>query len=345
MRQPSIRLNFRMANRMNQRVRALTRLFRQAGPGAIAVTLLTVVSFRGHLDFASVIPLYLLIVVLQSLTGNYLSSAIISVLCATCLDFFFTEPLFSLYIRNPLNALALIAFLFTALVITRLVCRVREEAASSRDQKERLDRLYHLSQEVLGLDPEAIDGPRVLEPFQRFFGVTAICIFDTETAELQVIGQPRCALAEETRQAYIGGKDFDDFGLQVSVRHIRGWKWKGAVAFEGLAEPDRTASALAAITASLIERARTFRRASAAAAATQTEQYRSAVLDALAHEFKTPLATILAAAGGIQEAGSLAPALVELADTVENEAARLSSLTSRLLRTARLEREEIKPRM
>ena len=34
-----------------------------------------------------------------------------------------------------------------------------------------------------------------------------------------------------------------------------------------------------------------------------------------------------------------------MADTVENEAARLGSLTSRLLRTARLDSEEIKPRM
>jgi two-component system sensor histidine kinase KdpD len=73
--------------------------------------------------------------------------------------------------------------------------------------------------------------------------------------------------------------------------------------------------------------------------------YRSALLDALAHEFKTPLATILAAAGGIREAGPLGSAQLEMADTVENEAARLGSLTSRLLRTARLDSEEIRPRM
>ncbi len=33
-----------------------------------------------------------------------------------------------------------------------------------------------------------------------------------------------------------------------------------------------------------------------------------------------------------------------MSDTVENEAARLGNLTSRLLRTARLDREEVKPR-
>jgi K+-sensing histidine kinase KdpD len=37
----------------------------------------------------------------------------------------------------------------------------------------------------------------------------------------------------------------------------------------------------------------------------QAEVYRSAILDALAHEFKTPLATILTAVGGLREAGIL----------------------------------------
>jgi two-component system sensor histidine kinase KdpD len=85
--------------------------------------------------------------------------------------------------------------------------------------------------------------------------------------------------------------------------------------------------------------------ASEAAAAAQVEIYRAAVLDALAHEFKTPLTTILAAAGGLREAGPLTVVQNDMAETVESEAARLGNLTSRLLRTARLESQEIKPRM
>jgi two-component system sensor histidine kinase KdpD len=83
--------------------------------------------------------------------------------------------------------------------------------------------------------------------------------------------------------------------------------------------------------------------ASRAAAAAQTESYRSAILDALAHEFKTPLSTILTAAGALREAPALGPYHREMAETVESEAARLGRLTSRLIRTARLEREEVRP--
>ena len=80
-------------------------------------------------------------------------------------------------------------------------------------------------------------------------------------------------------------------------------------------------------------------------AATEVEIFRCAVLDALAHEFKTPLTTILTAAGGLKEAGALSAEELELADVVESEAFRLGQLTSRLRRLARLDREEVQPQM
>jgi two-component system sensor histidine kinase KdpD len=112
-----------------------------------------------------------------------------------------------------------------------------------------------------------------------------------------------------------------------------------------LEEPELTAGPVTALATALRERSRAFRRSSQAAAATQIEIYRTAVLDALAHEFKTPLATILTAAGGLREAGPLDSVQQELAETVESEASRLGNLTSRMLRVARLDREEVKPRM
>ena len=159
-----------------------------------------------------------------------------------------------------------------------------------------------------------------------------------------MVGDSNAHLAERTRAAFDQERDSDDAAQQVSVRQLRvGGKTTGAMGFEGLEEPELTAGPLVTLAAASQERARAFRRASEAAAAAQTEVYRSAILDALAHEFKTPLATILAAAGGIRETGSLRAEQLEMAETVESEAARLASLTSRLLQVARLDREEVKP--
>ena len=119
----------------------------------------------------------------------------------------------------------------------------------------------------------------------------------------------------------------------------------GAIGFEGLEDPELTAGPLVALAATLQERTRAFRDASDSAAAAQVEIYRTAILDALAHEFKTPLATILAAAGGLGEAGPLGAGQQEMAETIETEAARLGNLTSRLLHIARLDREDVHPQM
>jgi two-component system sensor histidine kinase KdpD len=119
----------------------------------------------------------------------------------------------------------------------------------------------------------------------------------------------------------------------------------GVIGFEGLRDAELTAGPLAELAAATLERARVFRDASHADAAAQAEVFRGAILDALAHEFKTPLATIVTAAGGLRETAGLRPEQLELAEMAETEASRLSLLTSRLLRIARLDREEVKPQL
>jgi two-component system, OmpR family, sensor histidine kinase KdpD len=319
---------------------------RRALLGASVVALMTAASFRLHFDLATASPLYLLAVVSQSLAGDFVSSAVVSVLAVGCLDYFFVTPLFSFAVTGPLNVVPLISFLVTSLVITKLVSRIRTEARVSELQKDRIDRLYQLAQQLLALEPEMAVGERLLQPFAGVFGTGAVCIFDAERAELHSLGRSRSHLPERTRAAFLQEKDSDDPVNQVSVRVLRvGGKTTGAMGFEGLEEPELTAGPLISLVAASQERTRAFQTASESAAAAQTEVYRSAILDALAHEFKTPLATILAAAGGIRETGSRRAEQLEMAETVESEATRLGNLTSRLLRVARLDREEVRPQM
>ena len=84
--------------------------------------------------------------------------------------------------------------------------------------------------------------------------------------------------------------------------------------------------------ATALERARSFRESAQASAAAESETLRSAILDALAHEFKTPLGAILAAAGGLRESGGLRPDQLEMTELIESESSRLGRLAARLLR-------------
>ena len=313
--------------------------------GGAITGLLTLLCYQLGFGIGVAAPVYLLIVVLQSLTGDFVSAALVSALAAGCLDYFFVEPYFTFRIVRVPDAFALVSFLLTALVITQLVSRLRAEVKRTKAQKERLDHLYQLSQQLLSLEPEA-PPEKLLEPFRSLFGVTAISVYDAETGESHMVGGSRNQLAQRTRDAYITGSDTRNDASGVSVRCLRfGTKLTGAIGFESLEDPEQTIGPLAALTNAHLEKARAFHTATAASAAAQAEVYRSAILDALAHEFKTPLATILAAAGGLREAGSLGPEQLEMADIVESEADRLGRLTSRLLRVARLDRDEVKPRI
>jgi two-component system, OmpR family, sensor histidine kinase KdpD len=313
--------------------------------GSLGVAIITWAGFQLQFNFAAASLCCLLLIVLQSLTGDFPACCFVSLVALGSLDYFFTSPILSFRVGHPINILALFCFLATALVITRLVSKVRDKAELSYAQHAKTQELYEVAQHLLAADPREASGA-FLEPFRGAFGVRAACLFDAETSELHAAGSSEFNLQERTRDAFIRGQNDDDERCGIVVRCIRvSGRTTGAVGFEGLEDASLTAGPLTALAAALLERTHAVRNASQAAAAAQAEAYRSVILDALAHEFKTPLSTILAAAGALREAASLASEHLEMAETVEAEAARLGRLTTRLIRTARLEQEEIRPWM
>jgi len=318
----------------------------RTSPVTVLVAGVTLICYSLRVQFPTVGFIYLLFVVLQSLIGDFVSSTILSVICFLSLNYFFVPPIFSFRVSDSSDTVALVAFLITGLVITRLTSQARAAATSERLQSEETTRLYELARQLLALEPEAALGADLLRQFKTTFHLRATCFFDGDTAESLSEGTSLDHIEEKTRTAYIARREFQDRNTGVAVRLLRsGESTFGAIGFEGLRNCELTAEPLAALAVVMIERAGAFRRASYAAATTETEAFRGAVLDALAHEFKTPLATILTAADGLRAVGTLQPAQLELAEVVESEASRLGQLTSRLLRLARLDREEVKPQM
>src|SRR5215467_11995714 len=109
--------------------------------GGIAVALVTFVCLRLAVSITTAALLYLIVVVLASLTGSFVLSAVVSIIAILCLDYFFTEPRFTidLTLQQPLNLVALVTFLGTALVITSLMAKVRKSFEALREQARLLD--------------------------------------------------------------------------------------------------------------------------------------------------------------------------------------------------------------
>jgi PAS domain S-box-containing protein len=112
--------------------RLIPRISRSAPQSFLAIITLaglTFVCFRLQLNISTAGFLYLIVIVLLSLAGDYVASVVTSVVAAMCLTYFFAPPIFSIRVYDPLNIIAIIAFLTTSLVISRLVSEVRTRSA------------------------------------------------------------------------------------------------------------------------------------------------------------------------------------------------------------------------
>jgi two-component system sensor histidine kinase KdpD len=98
--------------------------------------------------------------------------------------------------------------------------------------------------------------------------------------------------------------------------------------------------ALASLAAIAIDRHQGFEKEERAENAKKDEQLRATVMDALAHEFKTPLTAVQTASSGLLELGGLTEPQRDLVTLIDGEAVRLNALCTRLLKTAKLDAKQ-----
>jgi two-component system sensor histidine kinase KdpD len=314
--------------------------------GTLAVAVITAIAYPLRLNVGIPAFLYLLVVVTLSLVGGFAEAAVVSVVAVGCLDYFLIPPLLEWQITNPVDTVGLITFWATSLVITRLASNAKRQAETAEKKHKEAALLYEAASRLLSLKPAMAAGRLSLQVFREVFGLSATCLYDGVSENLLLEGESLYNLGEQTRNAYLNDRDYRDPNRHLDIRclHIAG-KLTGAIGFEGKLDDEYTTGSMSLMAATALERARSFRESAEASAAAESETLRSAILDALAHEFKTPLAAILAAAGGLRELGELKPEQLEMAELIESESSRLGRLAARLLRMARLDRDEVRPNM
>jgi two-component system sensor histidine kinase KdpD len=111
----------------------------------------------------------------------------------------------------------------------------------------------------------------------------------------------------------------------------------GSVAVSRSAISDTVLQSMANLVAIGLERARAVEATTRAEAARESSELRATVLDALAHEFKTPLTAMKAASGDLLSGDTLTPRSRELAQIIDEESDRLSSLVSDAVQMLRID--------
>jgi two-component system sensor histidine kinase KdpD len=309
------------------------------------VALVTWIAFTLHAKAFIAGFLYLLLVLPIAFQWGFLEAAIASLLAVACLDYYFTQPIFAFDMADPQDAVALCSFETVVLIISLLASRLRQQAAATAEHQASAARLYTMSRELLFIDRGEPVGPQLTRLIADVFEATSVAIWNAQTSKLDVAGSLPVS-EEEVRDACLCEEPKEEPRAGKFSRPLAlGSRTLGTLCLVGGPNSRidaRSADAIASLAAIALERERAFLNLSSAEASRQGERLRSAVLDGLAHAFKTPLATIQAASSGLLEIRRLGAIEEELATIIQSEAQHLNHLTTQALQTARLEDKQLK---
>jgi K+-sensing histidine kinase KdpD len=271
---------------------------------------------RDSLTLESVLLLYLLVVVLVAVAGGILPGVVAALAAVLLVNFFFTTPYHTLAVDQRDSIIALVVFVIVAVTVSvtvEVAMRHRISAARSRMETEVLTRLTAEPAEDTSL-------AAVLDEVRETFGMTTVALLARQGDDERVVassgpapaGRPVMSVtAADGLRLVAEGPDLfaEDRQLLTRLAGAAARAWEGqqlAGEARQLAEIDRL---------------------------------RAALLAAVGHDLRTPLAGVKAAVSSLRQRDvSWSEAeRDELLETIEESADRLDHLITNLLAMSRLQ--------
>ncbi|HEY3972618.1 MAG TPA: DUF4118 domain-containing protein [Candidatus Sulfotelmatobacter sp.] len=304
---------------------------------AAAIGVITAVDFRLHVNHTTVALMFLVTVLLTSAYWGLRYAVVMAVGAASAFNFFFLPPVGTFSIADPQNWVALFAFLVTALVASNLAERARREAEGAKRRRREVERLFGLSQRLLASDNVL----ELLNALPQYVQET----FSVGSAVVMAADQPTVyrssldAKFEESvlRSTLLRGEPITQGGISYVPLRL-GMRTVGALGVGGAELSGATLDALGSLAGLAIERARALEALSKNRAEQEHERLRSALLDSVTHEFRTPLTSIKASVTTLLSGATLdEPGRRELLTVIDEETDRLNRLVGEAAEMAQLD--------
>lgn len=314
-RLPAVR---RRRSHLSRRRQVIGLALATAGLPALTVVLL---ALRDHLGFTSTALCYLLAVVLAATVGGVWPAALAAVAGFGLLNFYFADPVHTFTIANNHDVVALIAFLVVAGVTSVLVDLAARRTAEATRARSEAEALAGMAGSLLR---EGDPVPLLLDNIVRLFGLSGASVVSARGGQVAAVAGDAPPL--------LPGPDVLSFDLGPESMLL--------LAGGALTALDRSVvGAFADQVALALESRRLHAEASASASLAQANELRSALLAAVSHDLRTPLAAIKASASSLRSGD------VEFSDadeqallkTIDEEADRLNDLVGNLLDMSRIQ--------
>ncbi|MFK0402455.1 ATP-binding protein [Microbacterium sp. NPDC090225] len=274
-------------------------------------------AFRSPESITSEVLAYQLLVVVVALIGGIRPAVFAAVLSGITLDFLFVAPLFTITVAHPLHVLALALYVVIAILVSIIVDQAARRARTAKRATAEAELLAAVAGNVLRGDNAVL---ALVSRTREAFGLSGVRLLTAEGEVLASDGEP---LAD-------GRTTTVEVGASHAVLELSG---------DALDAPARRLlDAIVAQLSAAIEHTGLRATAKEAAALAETDQVRSALLSALSHDLRRPLASAVAAIGGLRGAHDLSPDdRAELLATADESLATLSTLVTDLLDVSRVE--------
>ncbi|MFD6906582.1 DUF4118 domain-containing protein [Streptomyces diastaticus] len=275
--------------------------------------------------------LFLSLTVAAAMLGGLFPALVSAVVGSTLLNWYFTPPVHTLTIADPQNIVAITVFVGVAVAVASVVdlsARRTHQAARLRAESEILS---FLAGNVLRGET-SLDA--LLERVRETFGMESVALLERESD----VAPWTCAGSVGPRPC--AGPDEADVDVPVGDHT--------ALALSGRvlpAEDRRVLAAFAAQAAVVVDRRRLQQEANQAKELAEGNRIRTALLAAVSHDLRTPLAGIKAAVTSLRsdDVEWSEEDQVELLEAIEDGADRLDHLVGNLLDMSRLQTGTVTP--
>jgi two-component system, OmpR family, sensor histidine kinase KdpD len=297
--------------------------------GALPLLTAALVPAQGWLSLSDDLLIYLVGVVAVAVVGGFWPAVIAAITASLLLNWFFTPPVHTFTIADPQNMLALLLFVTVAVTVSSVVHLAARRAGQAARSRQDAVALLALARTVLGGEDTA---GAILAHLTATWGGKAELVEQVGERWVRVASSgtvPDAAWAEGAEQTQVAARA----GLVLVVA--------------GQPRPltARLLDGFAAQAAAALDRERLRTQAAQAEALAEGNRMRTALLAAVSHDLRTPLASIKASVSTLRETGvELTPAdEAALLATIEGSTDRLNDLIGNLLDMSRLTTGSLEP--
>ena len=287
---------------------------------------------------------FLLAILAVSAVWGMAVSVFMSVVAMVSFNYFFLPPVGTLTIADPQNWVALFAFLVTSITGSQLSSRIRKEADEAHQRRREIERLYRFSRQLLG-EGNVIQLMNAIPDYiVESFEAGAAELFLPQKDKFYRSGFGAAHLDEEKmKTAFLHDEvtlDAEHSEYFIPVR--LGVRPIASLGISGAQLSRQSVEAVGTLVAIAIERARAVEQLGQTEAERQGERLKSALLDSVTHDFRTPLTSMKAAVSSLLSSSSSDAAQSrELLTIIDEECDRLNHLVEEAGEMAKLEAGEL----